>query len=102
MHTFSVNFARKIKKASYIPLPRTTLYTEKGPAPLTIWWDTRDPKDRKTFTVKEVDHNGRASFVNYEDGNWDLLDMFHQLVANGHYVLVGTEHVPMSNVPHLF
>lgn len=82
---FSVDAARRLRKAKYAVMPCTTFYTVKGPAAKTIWWDRSDSKNRQAKIVDRVEYG----FVHFNDDTQVLIASFRKLVDSGDLILVG-------------
>ena len=87
---FSKWAKQRLRRTLFAEVPRTTLYTEKGPAVGTIWLSIT-VADRIAMIVKEVD---KVS-VDFQDGSFMSLKSFKEAVDNGDFVLVGCK-APVS------
>lgn len=94
----SARTKRGLKRHKYVPIPRTTLLTENGPAPGTIW--TNNTGDVMVVDRLEPRKHEELSIVKYTEG-FDYLDGFMQEVREGRYILIGTCHPIMSYSPHV-
>jgi hypothetical protein len=90
---------KALKRHKYVPIPRTTLLTEAGPAPGTIW--TSNTGDVMVVDHLEPHEHEEFSIVRYADEGFDYLDGFMQEVEEGRYILIGTCHPIMSYSPHV-
>jgi len=97
MSKFSVAAFHAIKRKPFVELPKTTLYTAKGPAVGTIWLDVTQ-KSRETLTVIDADR----LMVHYDNDSCDDLQDFHEQVSDGRLVLVGVRQPVLTYTPKVF